>query len=163
MTKEEKLERISAFEFGYSLVDELIAGVGKDELLFVPALRDAWSINDFLVHFLDADISLAFRVRTAIAEPGKAIPVWEEEAWHDCLHYGDEDGPACLSVAKGIRSYLAVTLRSSIEADWSALSIVHPVKGSVALPELIAMYEQHIVFHLPLIKRNRRAWSERKA
>jgi len=41
MTKEEKLERISAFESGYSLVDELIAGIGKEELLFVPALRDA--------------------------------------------------------------------------------------------------------------------------
>jgi len=163
MTKEEKLERISAFESGYSLVDELIAGIGKEELLFVPALRDAWSINDFLVHFLDADLSLAFRIRTAIAESGKAIPVWEEEAWHDALHYGDEDGLSCLSLAKGIRSYLAVCLRSAIDEDWSALCIVHPVKGNLALPELIAMYEQHIVFHLPLIKRNRRAWSERKA
>lgn len=161
MTHDEKLERISAFETGYSRVDELIRGICRDELLFIPPVRDAWSVNDFLVHFLDADLSLAFRIRTAIAEPGKAVPVWEEEAWHDSLRYDDEDGLSCLALAKGIRSYLAVCLRSAIDADWSELSIAHPSKGRLALAELIEMYEQHIAFHLPLIRRNRRAWRER--
>jgi len=63
MTKGEKLELIAAFETGYSRVEELIVGAGSEELRFVPPVRDAWSINDFLVHFLDADISLAFRAR----------------------------------------------------------------------------------------------------
>lgn len=163
MTLEEKLGRIMAFETGYSRVDEVVSGIGREELLFVPSLRDAWSINDFLVHFLDADLSLAFRVRTAIAEPGKSVPVWEEEAWHDSLRYDDEDGLACLSLAKGIRSFLAVGLRSVAESDWSGLSIAHPTKGPLGPAELIDIYDQHIVFHLPLIKRNRRAWSERGA
>jgi hypothetical protein len=161
MTRDEKLDRISAFENGYSRVDELIAGIDREELLFVPAARDAWSVNDFLVHFLDADLSLAFRIRTAIAEPGQAVPVWEEEAWHDKLHYDDEDGPSCLNLAKGIRSFLAVSLRSVADADWSLLAILHPSKGRLGLEELLEMYDQHIVFHLPLIKRNRRAWRER--
>jgi hypothetical protein len=160
MTRDEKLERITVFETGYSRVDELIAGIGRDELLFAPPLRDAWSINDFLVHFLDADISLAFRVRTAIAEPGKGVPVWEEEAWHDLLRYEDEDGLACLALAKGLRAFLAVGLRSVVDADWSGYSIMHPSKGSMGPAELIDMYDQHIVFHLPLIQRNRRAWRE---
>jgi hypothetical protein len=131
-------------------------------LCFIPSLRDAWSINDFLVHFLDADLSLAFRVRTAIAEPGKTVPVWEEESWHDLLRYDDEDGLACLALAKGIRSFLAVSLRSVVDAEWSGFSIVHPSKGALGPAELIDMYDQHIVFHMPLIKRNRRAWRERE-
>jgi hypothetical protein len=163
MTREEKLERIHAFETGYSRVDEVLSGIGREELLFAPPLRDAWSINDFLVHFLDADLSLSFRVRTAIAEPGKAVPVWEEEAWHDTLRYDDEDGLACLSLAKGIRAFLAVSLRSVVDSDWSGFSIVHPSKGALGPAELMDTYDQHIVFHLPLIKRNRRAWSERGA
>jgi hypothetical protein len=161
MTKGEKLELIAAFETGYSRVEELIVGVVPEELRFVPPVRDAWSINDFLVHFLDADISLAFRARTAIAEPGKAVPVWEEEAWHDALHYNDEDGLACLALAKGIRAYVSTALRSVIDIDWSGLSIMHPSKGRLELNTLIEMYEQHIVFHLPLIKRNRQAWQKR--
>jgi hypothetical protein len=163
MTREKKIQLISAFESGYSMVDELISDAGREELLFVPPIEDAWSINDFLVHFLDADQSLAFRMRTAIAEPGKDVPVWDEEAWHDRLNYGDEDGLACLALAKGIRAFLATSLRSIVDADWEESFIVHPVRGKMTLIDLLEAYHQHIVFHLPLIRRNTRSWSERRA
>jgi hypothetical protein len=161
MNRTEKLSMISSFETSYLMVEEEISGIGREELLFIPPIRDAWSINDFLVHFLDADLSLAFRMRTAIAEPGKAVPVWEEEAWHDSLEYQDEDGLISLGLAKGIRTFLATTLRSVLQADWSMFSIVHPSRGKLALPGLITMYEEHVVFHLPLIRRNRRAYEQR--
>lgn len=161
MTRDEKLDLISAFENGYARVEALIDGIAPDELKFAPSVRDAWSINDFLVHFLDADISLAFRARAAIAEPGKAVPVWDEDAWRDTLHYGDEDGLACLALAKGVRSFVSVGLRSVVDGDWGAFSIAHPTKGRLDLAAIVEMYEQHIVFHLPLIKRNRLAWKAR--
>jgi hypothetical protein len=161
MTKDEKLGRISAFEACYGSVDELLEGIGRDELLFAPPVQDAWSINDFLVHFLDADISLAFRIRSAIAEPGRAVPVWEEEAWHDRLKYDEEDGLQCLGLAKGIRTYVSRGLRAVADVDWSMLAIEHPVRGRLGLDAIIEMYDQHVVFHLPLIKRNRLAWRKR--
>jgi hypothetical protein len=161
MTKEEKLELIKSFESGYDRVEELVSGLGAEELRFVPPIQDAWSINDFLVHFLDADISLAFRARTAMAEPGKNVPVWEEESWHDSLHYDDEDGIACLSLAKGIRRYLCAGFRSVVSADWAGFFIFHPSKGRMELDAIIAMYEQHIAMHMPLIKRNKQAWLKR--
>jgi hypothetical protein len=163
MTREEKLVLIDSFVSAYSSVDELLENVGQEELLFVPPIRDAWSINDFLVHFLDADQSLAFRMRTAIAEPGKAVPVWEEEAWHDRLHYEAEHGPTCLSLAKGIRAFLGACLRSVVDEDWDGFYIMHPVRGKMAILDLIEAYQQHIVFHQPLIRRNMRAWSERRS
>jgi hypothetical protein len=163
MTKNEKLDLIAAFESGYAPVEELVAGMGESELKFVPPIHEAWSINDFLLHFLDAEISVAFRVRSAIAEPGKAVPLWEEEAWHDTLHYETEDGLACLSLAKGLRSYVAVCLRSVVEADWEGYSIVHPTKGRMSLRAIIESYVQHIAFHLPLIRRNIQALQKRGA
>jgi hypothetical protein len=162
MTREGKMDAISDFENGYSVVDELIRNIGRDELQFLPLIQDAWSINDFLVHFLDADQSLAFRMRTAIAEPGKEVPVWDEEAWRDRLHYGDEDGLACLALAKGIRGFLAIGLRSVVDEDWDGMYIAHPVRGKLKLLDLIDMYQQHVIFHLPLIRRNMRSWSERR-
>lgn len=156
-----RIERIAEFESGYSRVEELVAGIGAEELKYVPPIGDAWSINDFLVHFLDADISLAFRARAAIAEPGKAVPSWEEEDWHDALHYDDEDGLACLALAKGLRAFTAASLRTVADADWSTYFISHPSRGRVDLGALVEMYEQHIVFHLPLINRNRQAWRNR--
>ena len=158
MDTERKLGLIGSLETGYSRVEKLISSIGPEELKFVPAIQDAWSINDFLVHFLDADLSLAFRARTAIAEPGKAVPVWEEEDWHETLHYSEEDGLSCLALAKGIRSFIARGLRSIVEDDWSGYFIVHPSKGRMDLAALIEMYDQHVIFHCPLIKRNRQAW-----
>ncbi len=163
LTREKKLEMISNFETVYTLVDELVAGIGREELLFVPPIPDAWSTNDFLVHFLDADQSLAFRVRTAIAEPGKDVPVWDEEAWHDRLRYDDEDGPACLELAKGVRAFLAACLRSVVDADWNELYVMHPARGRMSLVDLIEVYQQHVIFHLPLIRRNAKAWGERSS
>lgn len=160
MTREEKLERIAAFESAYGNVEELILGEGTEALAFVPSLVDAWSINDFLVHFLDADLSLAFRLRSAIAESGTGVPVWDENAWHDALAYGEEDGRACLALAKGIRAFVAVTLRSRADEDWSAFYIEHPSKGKMDLGALVDLYEQHVAFHLPLIRRNLRAFRE---
>lgn len=160
MTRAEKLRSIADFEAAYRGVDELIAGACEEELAFVPNLPDAWSINDFLVHFLDADLSLAFRLRSAMAESGAAVPLWDENAWKDSLAYGAEDGRSCLELAKGIRSFVAVSLRARVDEDWARLFIAHPVRGRLDLGALVAMYDEHVVFHLPLIRRNRRAWSE---
>jgi hypothetical protein len=161
MIQDPKLAMISTFEASYSLVDELIEGYSREVLLFVPPIRDAWSINDFLVHFLDADISLAFRVRMAMAEPGKPVPVWDENAWHDSLHYDEMDGLDCLAQAKGIRRFVASSLRLAVDSDWSTFTIEHPVKGRMDLADILSLYERHIVFHLPLIRRNLREWSEK--
>jgi hypothetical protein len=162
MTQEEKLEKIKVFESAYAKVDELISGEGPEALAFVPNLADAWSINDFLVHFLDADLSLAFRLRSAIAESGTGVPVWDENAWHDALAYGEEDGRACLALAKGIRAFVAVTLRFRADEDWSAFFVEHPSKGKMDLAALVDLYEQHVTFHLPLIRRNLRAFREKE-
>ena len=160
MSTERKFGLIDCLETGYSRVEKLIAGIGPEELQFVPPIPDAWSTNDFLVHFLDADLSLAFRIRTAIAEPGKAVPVWEEEDWHDTLHYGGEDGLRSLELAKGIRAFVAKGLRSLIDDDWLGYFISHPVKGNMNIAALVEMYDQHVIFHCPLIKRNRLEWQK---
>jgi len=162
MTKEKKLDLVYALESGYDSIEKEIADVGREEMLFIPPIRDAWSINDFLVHFLDADTSLAYRFRTAIAEPGAAVPLWDEEAWHGRLRYEGEDGRACLALAKGLRSFVAVGLRSVVDEDWAAFYVEHPAKGKLDLVALVEMYQQHVVFHQPLIRRNMRAWSDRK-
>jgi hypothetical protein len=161
MTREERLQRIAAFESAYGKVDELISGSSPEELVFVPSLPDAWSINDILAHFLDADLSMAFRLRSAIAESGAAAPVWDENAWHDSLAYRDEDGRACLELAKGLRSFVALSLRSRADEDWAPFCIMHASKGRLGLEELVEIYIDHVAFHLPLIRRNQRAFRDR--
>jgi hypothetical protein len=154
VTKTEKLDLIGKFESAYSFVDVLVKGLSDRDLRFIPPVEGAWSINDFLVHFLDADVSLAFRVRMAVAQPGFAIPVWDEEAWQERLRYGEEDGPACLREAAALRRRLAAFLRRFADEEWSGYYVEHPKRGRMGLSALLEVYRDHIAFHVPLIKRN---------
>jgi hypothetical protein len=154
VTKAEKLDLIDKFEHAYSLVEAQIKGLSGSELRSVPAIEAAWSINDFLVHFLDADIAGFFRIRMAVAQPGFSIPLWDEEACQARLHYDEEDGPECLREAQALRRRLAAMLRRIVDEDWSVFSVMHPARGRMDLAALLVQYREHIAFHVPLIKRN---------
>ncbi len=46
---------VSAFEHAYDTLSDKVNTMNPDELNFVPPIADAWSINEHLVHLLDAD------------------------------------------------------------------------------------------------------------
>jgi hypothetical protein len=161
MTREEKLASIGKFESSYAPVETLIADLDAAALAYVPPIEGAWSIDDFLVHMADADLSLAFRVRSAVAESGREVPVWDEEAWQARLGYRDMDGKVALALAKAIRAFAGAGLRAIVDRDWENLYVTHPSRGRLDIPALLAMYRDHVAFHLPLIKRNRDAWAAR--
>jgi len=163
MTRDEKLDLIGKFENAYRVIDELIEGIPEEGLRFVPALSEAWSINDHLAHILDADTVVYFRLRVAIAEPGYEIPVWNEEAWCAKLCYGAEDGKRCIELAKGLRSTVASSLRALIDEEWTSYWIKHPSRGRIRLEELLEAYRDHVAFHVPFIKRNRDAFRVRES
>jgi hypothetical protein len=154
VTKAERLDLIGKFESAYSVVEGMVKGLSGSDLRFIPPVDEAWSINDFLVHFLDADNSLAFRIRIAVAEPGFAIPAWDEEAWRERLRYGEEDGPSCLGEAIALRRRLAAFLRRIADEDWGGFYVEHPKRGRIELSALLELYRDHVAFHVPLIKRN---------
>jgi uncharacterized damage-inducible protein DinB len=160
MTREERLSSIGKFQESFSLIEGLVSDLPDEALAFVPAVADAWSISDHLVHLLDAESAIYFRLRLAIAEPGSGIQPWDEEAWHASLAYDESDGRACLLAAKALRSSLSLTLRAIVDTDWSAFYLMHPERGRMELESLLALYRDHSAYHVPLIKRNRDAWEK---
>jgi hypothetical protein len=152
---------IAKFEAAFSGVDGLLADLPAEALAFVPEVADAWSIQEHLVHLLDAETAVYFRLRKSIAEPGATVQFWEEESWHEKLAYRTADARRCLEAAKALRSVLSATLRAIVDEDWSAFWLDHPEKGRLELERLVEMYREHLAFHLPYIKRNRDAWRQR--
>ena len=158
MTTAEKNELLDRFEGAFSLIATQVAGLTDEALAFVPAIPEAWSINDQLVHLLDAEVAVYFRLRLAQAEPGSRIQPWEEEAWHAKLGYASLNGRKCLAQAMALRSTAVAGLRAKAGEDWSAFWLEHPVKGRLELPAILELYRDHLAFHAPLIKRNLDAW-----
>jgi hypothetical protein len=163
VTKEDKLALIDRFSSAYAPIESLVDGLPAEALSFVPPIADAWSTNDHLVHLLDSEAAVYFRIRNAIASPGSAVQPWDEDAWHAALSYNATDGRACLAAAKSLRAVETACLRSLVEADWSDFWLEHKEKGRLELERLVEMYRDHLAYHAPFIKRNRDAWKRSKS
>lgn len=162
MTYAEKMSLVDAFEKAYSRIDALVAGMSAAELAFVPPVEGAWSINDHLVHLLDADANLVYRARGAVGESGITVPVWDQEAWQVKLKYSLSDGRKCLRTAQGIREFIAESLRNLSDAEWEASGIVHPARGAMSLAAVVDLYRGHADFHEKYIVRNSEAFKAAK-
>lgn len=155
------LTLINEFETAYEPLLAKLKGLSKAQINFVPSDPvDAWSINDHLVHLLDADCNLVFRMRAAVAEPGKTSPVWDQEAWHTHNKYSSSDGQACLAIAISIRGFIAASLRSLDDATLEAAWINHAERGRLSLADLLNTYIRHAATHLAYLDRNLAAFGK---
>jgi len=152
---------VGAFEHAYDALSEKANALSPDALAFVPAIADAWSINDHLVHLLDADCNLVMRLRGAVAEPGKHVAVWDQEAWHKKNNYPSSDGLFCLDLAVSLRKFLAESLRTLDDQARGAAFIVHPEKGNLSLTDVLVMYTGHAATHFKYLVRNLEAFAKK--
>lgn len=162
MTNAEREAIIEGFEHAYTELRDLVFGINRDQLTYVPPeVPDAWSIDAHLVHLLDADCNLVFRVRGGIAEPGIAAPVWNQEAWQKANVYAKSDGKAALAIAISLRAFIAASLREISPAAWDAAGITHPERGPLSLVQLLEMYTGHAATHLKYARRNLESFAKR--
>lgn len=157
MDKAQKEGLIARYETTYKPIQERVKALTKEELDFLPSLPDAWSINEHLVHILEADALGWYRFRAAVASPGAKAPGWDQELWRERLRYAKQDGVACLEEAVRLRRFIGAGCRALIDDDWSAYWIEHPAKGRMDLAALLEMYGGHGEYHFPYIDRNLKA------
>ena len=161
MNDADKEKLIERYETTLEPVRTLVSDLSAGALSFVPDLADAWSVNEHLVHILEADQLGWYRFRAAIAEPGTPSPVWNQETWRSRLRYSALDGRTCLEEAVRVRGLIGATCRAVISDDWSEYFILHPQKGRMDLTQLLELYCGHADFHIPYIKRNLTAFGKR--
>lgn len=161
MDKREYSTLINAYEHAYDVLVEKVSHLSPDELRFLPPIEDAWSINEHLVHLLDADCNAVLRIRGAVAEPGMKVPVWNQEAWKVLNNYGASDGIFCLDLAISLRKFLTESLRTLPDKVREAACVVHPERGALSLADVLSIFTGHADFHLKYIERNLAAYASR--
>ncbi len=154
MDRNEKEGLIVRYETAFEPIRNLVKDLSAKELAFLPDVPEAWSINEHLVHLLEADLICWYRIRASIAEPGVTIPVWNQEAWRSRLGYADLDGIGCLSEAVRVRALIGRTCRGVLDGDWSEFHVIHPERGRMDLSQLLELYCGHGAFHLKYVERN---------
>ena len=114
-----------------------------------------WSIAELLVHFRDAELAMAFRIRKAIAESGSRLPAYDQNRWASRLHYRATDPFDALALFVMLRkSHISLVRRLTSRelARWG----MHPERGKETVERMIHMLAGHDINHLRQVKDIRR-------
>jgi len=158
MERTAKLDLIARFELAVDPLIELLRTAPIAALDFRPKLPGAWTLREHAAHFLDAETIAHTRLRTAVAEPGAGVQVWNEDAWQVKARYDSVEALAALELACALRKVTSTMVRALVDADWSAFHIHHTKHGHMDLKDLLHLYVDHAQIHLGYIRRNLEAY-----
>jgi hypothetical protein len=154
MTEAEKNKAIEAYLQAAEPLLDRIAALDDKALDFRPALAEAWTIREHLVHFFHADIFCYTRVGIAIAQPGTTLFAWDEAAWARNIPANFMAADALITGTRAVRGYIAALARSIPAANWDAALAMHPKRGPMKLADILGIYTGHAAFHIEYLDRN---------
>jgi hypothetical protein len=125
---------------------------------WIPPLEAAWSIRTHLLHVVDAELFACTRYRMALAQPGVAVMVWDEERWANSLAYGRQSVMGGIQVFKLLRSLTFSHLQGLGDREWDEAHYIHPTQGRVNLDQWLRHYVRHTTEHAAYVRRNEQAW-----
>jgi hypothetical protein len=148
---------LAAFVEGPARLRRAVGGLDDDACRARPRGASRWSIQEIVLHTADSEAHAYVRVRKALAEPGAALPGYDQDAWVaaiDYRHTGRPERERALDLIDLLRRQTAPLLAapaSSGEA-WG----IHPQFGHLTLRNLLELYADHSERHLEQILECRR-------
>ncbi len=142
-----------------ALLAALAAGPGRvrEALCLLPEERlplrprpGKWSAREIALHLCDTEVSVAFRCKRALAEPGSAVPAFAQDQWVDTLGPW-QDLEAALAAFSALRAELVAILRRLPDEAWTRVS-VHPEAGPVSVAEWVRRFVAHTDQHIAQIR-----------
>jgi uncharacterized damage-inducible protein DinB len=115
-----------------------------------PAPRE-WSTTEVLGHLLDAEVTLAFRIRKLAAEPGGLIVAWDQEKWTNGLRHRRADARTLLAAYTALRAANVEQMRRLSPARRRAAGR-HPEYGRLRISDFLAHWAEHDLNHIEQIR-----------
>lgn len=145
---EEREPLIAAFADGPRQLRAALRLVNQERLRVRP-LPTKWSALEIALHVCDTEISVAFRLKRAIAEPGSPVPAFDQDRWVDALSQV-QDLALALAAFTALREEMAALLRKLPAKAWANTS-VHPEAGPVRLDDWLKRFVRHTESHISQI------------
>lgn len=140
---------LSIYRRGPERLRVVLGHLTMDELRARPR-PNKWSILEIAAHVADSELTGAFRFRLAFAQPGSALPFYDQDAWAEQLAYRrlDEAGlERTLRTFELLRESSGSILERLTPDDWQR-SATHAEFGSVTLRNLLELYADHVERHI---------------
>ena len=150
-------ETITQFESGGALLRQSIAGLSKNDLLWIPpadANVGLWSIQQILIHLQDADIIWTGRMKRIIAEDNPPIIGYDESKFAANLFYDKQDPDRAIQLFDLNRKQFTKVLRKLHDATFTRTG-QHNERGPITLAQCIPLMVGHVTHHIEFIHKKR--------
>ena len=144
---------IQAYADGPRLLEAAVAGILPDEMRFSPG-PGHWSIHENVVHVADAELVGTTRMRYVIAQPGSTLVSFDQEQWARALDYRSHSLDGALAQFRAVRRTTADILRAAPADAWERMG-VNTEAGPQTLEWLVALFADHVPYHLRTIAKRR--------
>lgn len=158
MTITERKEKLRRFGLAYREIWDTVMQLPREMWSYKASAR-RWSVQEIIVHIVDSEANGYIRYRKAIAESGKPIAVYDQEAWARNLKYDDQNAEKLLELFKWLRTVSYELLTSLPESAWTQ-TVIHPERGEITLDDLLTINTEHLAKHIAQIQRLFAVWQE---
>jgi uncharacterized damage-inducible protein DinB len=150
---------IADYEAGGEKLQKSIAGLSREDLVWTPKAEAGlglWSIQQIVVHLMDADIIWAARMKSIVAEEHPTLLGYDENKFAQSLFYNEQDAEGAVRLFDLNRRQFCRVLRKLPE---SALSRTgqHSERGSITLGQSLKLMVEHVDHHIEFVRRKRKA------
>jgi uncharacterized damage-inducible protein DinB len=112
---------------------------------------DKWSIGEILAHLADAEIVIAWRVRSILGAPGTAIQAFDQESWVVAGHYDKRNPSESVAQFGAVRDANLALYKSLTAEQWKQYGI-HSERGQESVEHIVHMMAGHDLNHLKQIE-----------
>jgi hypothetical protein len=129
----------------------LVKGVPASKLRKRPA-PDKWSVSEILAHLADAEIVIAWRIRSILGAPGTPIQAYDQDAWAAAGNYAKRDPRKSIEQFRAMRDANLAFYKSLSPEQWK-FSGMHSERGEESIERVARMIAGHDINHILQIER----------
>jgi DinB superfamily len=129
---------------------KLIKGAPSAKLRKRPA-PDKWSVGEILAHLADAEIVVAWRLRSILAAPGTPIQAYDQDALAIARNYAKHNPRLSLEVFRSIREANLHLYKLLSKEQWEHHGM-HAERGEETIERILHMMAGHDLNHLKQIE-----------
>lgn len=148
---------IDKYVTGVEKLKAAIFGLSRQELLALPspgANVGQWSIQQVVLHLMDAELIWTARMKSIIAEDNPQIVGFDESRFAAKLHYDQQDVEDAIRIFDLNRRLFAKVLRALPDAAFARTGR-HNERGTFTLAQSLQWMVEHVDHHVKFIHAKR--------
>jgi len=160
MDKTNRLQLIENYGKAYEQVVEALLDFPEKMWLYKPS-EGKWSIHEILIHLADSEVNSYARCRMMLAEPGRQVIAYDQDAWAKQLNYHNQNPKDALELFKWLRKMNYYLIKNLPDEKWDNY-VMHSETGKFSLESWLSIYEPHIPGHIEQMRKVFENWKNEK-